>query len=162
LWGRLIEFWLVLALFSAESSTNVCRKVHACILYVTNVLKNLFPDQSYQMVPIPILVDIWRACNENYWYILRPFGVFCGNFVCFMVIWCILWYLVCLWWFRVFFSHLECFVVIWYILSHFCILYYKKSGNPALYFCLSVSDSVTRLGEISPFGRYFSALGAFF
>jgi hypothetical protein len=32
--------------------------------------------------------------------------------------------------FDIFYGHLVCFLVIWYIFPHFGILYQEKSGNP--------------------------------
>jgi hypothetical protein len=44
------------------------------------------------------------------WNTLRPFGIFCGILVYFMVIWYILW-------------HFVLFMAFWYILWHFGIFY---------------------------------------
>jgi hypothetical protein len=51
------------------------------------------------------LLYVHWVCFTAIWYILWPFGVFCG--------------------------HLEYFMVTWHILPRFGILYQEKSGNPA-------------------------------
>jgi hypothetical protein len=56
---------------------------------------------------ILIWVNFGGTCNRRFWSILRPFGLFYG--------------------------HLIYFMVIWYIFSHFGMLCQEKSGNPALY-----------------------------
>jgi hypothetical protein len=52
------------------------------------------------------------------WYILWPFGIFCGHLVYFVAIWYILWP------FGIFCGHLVQFMVIWYIFTRF-----GTSGN---------------------------------
>jgi hypothetical protein len=51
------------------------------------------------------------------WYVLWPFGIFCG-------------YLVFLWLFGIFCGYLVFFVVIWYIFSSFGMLYQEIFWNP--------------------------------
>jgi hypothetical protein len=58
------------------------------------------------------------------WYILWPFGIFCGHLVYFMAIWYILWP------FGIFYGHLVYFMAIWYILWTFGIF----CGNLGYFF----------------------------
>jgi hypothetical protein len=44
---------------------------------------------AYFKTKNPIWVNFGGTCNGRCWYILRPFGLFYGHLVYFMVIWCI-------------------------------------------------------------------------
>jgi hypothetical protein len=66
---------------------TLCRRKHFCFL---NALGSGLPDGTYIFEPkIPFLVNFGGSYNGRCWYVLRQFGIFYGQLLSFMAIWCI-------------------------------------------------------------------------
>jgi hypothetical protein len=70
------------------------------------------PDGFFSNQKIAIRDEFWTALKWKCWYILGPFGIYCGNLACIL---CSFGNLVS--------DNLEYF-------PHFGILHHEKSGNP--------------------------------